>query len=70
MTIERTWVRVFWSTTGRVVGTLAGLFALIVVAPIVLAVFGLWLIAVFALLVGVALAAALAFVLLPGHRRY
>ncbi len=70
MTIERTWVRVFWSTTGRIVGTLAGLFALIVVAPIVLAVFGLWLVAVFALLVGVALAAALVLVLLPGHRRY
>ena len=71
MTIERAWVRALLSTTGRLVGTIAGLFVLIVVAPILLAVLGLPLVALLVLLVGLGLAAALVIALLPGRgRRY
>ena len=71
MTIERTWVRVFMSTTSRMVGTVAGLFVLIVVAPIVLAIVGLPLVALLVLLVGLGLVVALVVALLPGRgRRY
>ena len=71
MTIERTWVRVFMSTTGRMVGPVAGLFVLIVVAPIVLAILGLPLVALLVLLVGLAAVVALVLALLPGRgRRY
>ena len=71
MTIETTWVRVFLGTTGRFVATCAGLFVLILAAPIVLAVLGLWLVAVLALLVGLVCLAALVAGMLPGrhHRR-
>ena len=71
MTIERTWVRVFWSTSARLIGTLLGLFVLIVPAPIVLLIAGLPLVAGLVFLVGVGLAAALVLALLPGRgRRY
>ena len=71
MTIERAWVRMFLSTTGRMVGTVAGLFVLILVAPIVLAVVGLPLVALLVLLVGLAALVALVLALLPGRgRRY
>ncbi len=71
MTIERTWVRVFWSTSARLIGTLLGLFVLIVPAPIGLLISGLPLVAGVVFLVGVALAAALVLALLPGRgRRY
>ncbi len=71
MTIERTWVRVFWSTSARLIGTVFGLFVLIFVAPILLIVFGLPLVAGLVFLVGVGLAAAVVRALLPGRgRRY
>jgi hypothetical protein len=53
------------------VGTVAGLFVLIVVAPIVLAIVGLPLVALLVLLVGLGLVVALVVALLPGRgRRY
>ncbi len=67
VTVERAWVRVFLSTTRRLLGTIAGLFVLIVVAPIVLAVVGLPLVALLVLLVGLGLAAGLVIALLPGR---
>jgi uncharacterized membrane protein YozB (DUF420 family) len=71
VTIERTWVRVFLSTTGRMTGTVAGLFVLILVAPIVLAVAGLPLVALLVLLMGLAFVVALVLALLPDRgRRY
>ena len=71
MTVERTWVRVLLSTTGRAVGTVAGLFVLIVVVPIVLAIVGLPLVALLVFLAGVAAAAVLVLALRPGRgRRY
>ncbi|HWC12899.1 MAG TPA: hypothetical protein VG455_16950 [Acidimicrobiales bacterium] len=69
MTIERAWVRALLSTTGRAVGTVAGLFGLIVVAPIVLAIVGLPLVALLVFLAGVAAAAVLVLALLPGRGR-
>ncbi len=71
MTIERWWVRDFLSTPARMAATGLALFALIVVAPIVLAVVGLGLIALAVFVVGVAALAALVLALLPGrhHRR-
>ncbi len=71
MTIERTWVRVFWSTSARLIGTLTGLFVLIVPAPIVLLIIGLPLLAGLVFIVGVGLTAALVLALLPKRgRRY
>ena len=71
MTIERAWVRVFLSTPARMLATVGGLFALIVVVPIVFAILGLPLVALLVLLLGLAGAAALVLALLPrGGRRY
>lgn len=71
MTIETTWVRVFIGTTGRFIATCVGLFVLIVAAPIVIAIVGLWLVAVLVFLVGLVCLAALVAGMLPGrhHRR-
>ncbi len=59
-----------FGTPGRMLGTVAALLALIVVAPIVLAIVGLWVVGVLLCLLGVAAAAAIAVAMLPGrHRR-
>lgn len=68
MTIETTWVRVFLSTPKRILATGAGLFLLILAAPIALAIVGLWLIGLLLCLVGVACLAALVVGMLPGRR--
>ena len=69
MTIETTWVRVFLGTPKRILATGAGLFLLILAAPIALAIVGLWLIGLLLCLVGVACLAALVVGILPGRRR-
>ena len=69
MTIETTWVRVFLSTPGRILATGAGLFVLILAAPIALAIVGLWVIGLLLCLVGIACVAALVVGMLPGRRR-
>ncbi len=67
MTIETTWVRLLFGSPGRMLATVATLFALIVAAPIVLAIVGLWVVAVLICLVGLACVAAIAFAMLPGR---
>ena len=69
MTIERTWVRVFLGTSGRILATVAGLFVLIVVAPVVLAIVGLWLLGLLFCVVGLACVGAIALGMLPPRRR-
>ncbi len=69
MTIETTWVRVFLSTPKRMLATGAGLFLLVLAAPIALVIVGLWLVGLLLCLVGVACVAALVVGMLPGHRR-
>ncbi len=71
MTIETTWVRLLFGSPGRMLATVVTLFVLIVAAPIVLAIVGLWVVAVLLCLVGLAGAAAIALAMLPGrhHRR-
>ncbi len=69
MTIETTWVRVFLSTPKRMLATGAGLFLLVVAAPIALVIVGLWLVGLLLCLVGVACVGALVVGMLPGHRR-
>ncbi len=71
MTIETTWVRVLFGSPGRILATALTLFVLILIAPIVLAIVGLWVVAVLVCLVGLACVAAIALAMLPGrhHRR-
>ncbi len=69
--METTWVRALFGTPGRMLATVATLLLLIVVAPIVLAIVGLWVMGVLLCLLGVVCAAAIALAMLPGrhHRR-
>jgi hypothetical protein len=71
VTIETTWVRLLFGSPGRILATAVILFVLIVAAPIVLAIVGLWVVSVLICLVGLACVAAIAFAMLPGrhHRR-
>ncbi len=71
MTIETTWVRVLFGSPGRILATAVTLIVLILVAPIVLAIVGLWVVAVLVCLVGLACVGAIALAMLPGrhHRR-
>ena len=71
MTIETTWVRLLFGTPGRILATAVTLFVLIVAAPIVLALLGLWVVGVLLCLVGLAGVVAIALGMLPGrhHRR-
>jgi hypothetical protein len=71
VTIETTWVRLLFGTPGRILATAVTLFVLIVAAPIVLALVGLWLVGLLLCLVGLACVVAIALGMLPGrhHRR-
>jgi hypothetical protein len=71
VTIETTWVRVLFGSPGRILATAVTLFVLVVAAPIVLAIVGLWLVGVLLCLVGLACVVAIALAMLPGrhHRR-
>ncbi len=66
-----TWVRALFGSPGRMLATVGTLFVVIVVAPIVLAIVGLWLVGLLLCLAGVACAVAIALVIVPGrhHRR-
>ena len=69
-TIETTWLRALLGSPGRMLATVGTLLVLIVVAPIVLAIVGLWVVGVLVCLLGVACAAVIALAMLPGrHRR-
>jgi hypothetical protein len=71
VTIETTWVRVLFGSPGRILATAVTLIVLIVAAPVVLAIVGLWVVGVLLCLVGLACVAAIAIGMLPGrhHRR-
>jgi len=71
VTIETTWVRLLFGTPGRILATAVTLLVLIVAAPIVLALVGLWLVGLLLCLVGLACVVAIALGMLPGrhHRR-
>ncbi|HEX2041053.1 MAG TPA: hypothetical protein VHF24_00320 [Acidimicrobiales bacterium] len=71
MTIETTWVRVLFGSPGRMLATAVTLFVLILAAPIVLALVGLWVVGVLVCLVGLACVVAIVLAMLPGrhHRR-
>lgn len=64
-------MRVLLSTPARAMGTVLGLFVVIVVAPIVLIIVGLALVGLVVFLLGLAALVALVLALLPGrhHRR-
>ncbi len=71
MTIETTWVRLLFGSPGRMLATVVTLFVLILAAPIVLALVGLWVVGLLLCLVGLACVVAIALAMLPGrhHRR-
>ncbi|MGI9033414.1 MAG: hypothetical protein ACR2HY_06985 [Acidimicrobiales bacterium] len=67
MTIERTWVRLLLSSPWRILVLGIVLFLMIVAAPLVLVLVGLYLVGLLVLALGVAAVMALVLALYPGR---
>ncbi len=62
--------RALLGTRGRMLSVVGVLLLLVIVVPIVLAVFGLYIVAAISVLVGLGGLALVVFALLPGRRRW